>query len=93
MHNKKLVSRDCLEDFSKLLDVYLEKYPDLEQLKYFFDHFILEKVREDWNEIKRNVYKKMKASTGEENKHWYLIYQNIKQICDKEVALYDESHS
>jgi len=84
MYEKKLVSRKNLNEFSELLNEFIEEYPNLEQLKYYFDCFILDKAREDWNEMKRDVYRRMKETTGEENRRWYNIYQNLKILSEYE---------
>lgn len=37
------------------------------------------------NTLKRAVYQKMKETSGEENKYWYNVYQQLKSGVTKEL--------
>lgn len=82
---KKLVDREKLQEFSKMLDdLYRNCYSGDIMLKimeaqFFYDMYILEKPKEGTNEIKRQLYKNMKNAPDEKSRQqWYELYQTVK---------------
>lgn len=85
---KKLIDKDSLElfefEFSMLckqlrgsnLSDDMSKH--LERVEKLFHERVLERDRENLNDIKRAVYVLMKHSKGLENKCYYNIYQALK---------------
>lgn len=83
---KKLVEREKLQEFSKMLDDLSMNWTKgnitikLMELQLFYDMHILEKSKEGVNEIKRQLYKNMKNAPDEKTRQeWYNLYQTVKE--------------
>jgi|GEM_PF-2966989 len=83
----KLVKREYLAGFySELIKLYLEctqieMREKIKILKLYYENYIIEKDKEDINELKRIVYKKMKqAKDKNEYEIQYEIYQKLKSF-------------
>ena len=81
----KLVDRNNLNKFSDMLHNIYENCKDantkvlLDEAIYFLNIHILEVEKETFNEIKREIYFKMKnAKSDKEMKMYYDLYQATK---------------
>jgi len=57
----------------------------LSDLLHYVEEFLLDPDRDTRNEIKRNIYQKIKeAKNPDEAKTWHEVYQNINRVFSKE---------
>lgn len=88
MEEKKLVSKKRLKEFhDSLIQLYSSLSFDNKMrenllcLIEFYEKFILEKDKQELNELKKQVYFDMKnACDKDSNKKLYDLYQLLKQI-------------
>lgn len=87
MSDRKLVSRDAMNDFLLLLVTSLNDCQDIKYQNLFlnlidvFEKTIIEKDREQINEIKRMVYRNMiNEKDSDKNKELYEVYQQLKEL-------------
>lgn len=83
---KKLVEKEKLEEFSKMLTDLSMTWTTgnitqkIMELQNYYDTYILSRFQECTNEIKKEVYKKIKnAASSEERQQWYDMYKTIKE--------------
>lgn len=66
---------------------HTDSWNEFDNIISFIEERILQIEQEEKNEYKRIIYKKMKETTGEENKKLYKLYHEIDDVFSK----YDSS--
>lgn len=84
---KKMVEvshiRILLEMIEKLkYKSHVSSWDEFNNIIDFIEERILKVEQEEKNELKKAIYKRMKKTTGEENKKLYKLYHEIDKIFD-----------
>jgi hypothetical protein len=69
------VNKKHLEEFRLLLEISKSR----KEIIGYFDKYIMQIEKTKINELKKDIYKDLKNTTGEKNKKLYALYQQLKK--------------